>query len=133
MRLDDIRPANDLPAFLSFFGSERGLSQRGIWRHVRKDGSIVHVEITTSPIQWKGRSSRFVLAANVTHRRRADRRVALQSAVARILSEESSFEAATPRLLQAVCDALGWEWGELWQADDRSGELNQPVPRRGPA
>ncbi|MEG4088465.1 diguanylate cyclase domain-containing protein [Microcoleus sp. Pol12B4] len=37
-----------------------------------------------------------------------------QYAVTHILSESSSLNSATPRILQAICQSFGWDIGELW-------------------
>lgn len=56
-------------------------------------------------------------------RRSADRALAAQQAVARVLAEAGSLEEALPRLLQAICQALGWHVGAVWLLDERSRAL----------
>ena len=33
------------------------------------------------------------------------------------LAESTTLAEATPRMLEAICEALGWEYGALWQVD----------------
>src|SRR6188472_4456393 len=33
------------------------------------------------------------------------------------LAESSSLDEAAPKMLYAVCSALGWEYGNLWEVD----------------
>jgi PAS domain S-box-containing protein len=47
----------------------------------------------------------------------AVRRLHAQYAVARSLAESSSVEEAARRILQAICETLGWEHGGLWRVD----------------
>jgi len=54
----------------------------------------------------------------------ADRRLAAQFAVTRALAESSSLSVATPKLLQYVCEAVGWELGELWVVNAESNTLH---------
>jgi signal transduction histidine kinase len=54
----------------------------------------------------------------------ADRRLAAQFAVTRALAESSSLSEATPKLLQYVCEAVGWELGELWVVNLESNTLH---------
>jgi signal transduction histidine kinase len=54
----------------------------------------------------------------------ADRRLAAQFAVTRALAESSSLSEATPKLLQYVCEAVGWELGELWVVNGDSNTLH---------
>ncbi|MBA2352980.1 MAG: GAF domain-containing protein [Burkholderiales bacterium] len=53
---------------------------------------------------------------------RTERRLAAQYAVARVLAEASSLNEAAPRILQAVCENLGWATGEIWLVD-RAAQL----------
>src|SRR5438874_9046416 len=53
-----------------------------------------------------------------------DRRLAAQFAVTRALAESSSLSEATPKLLQYICEAVGWELGELWVVNSDSNTLH---------
>ncbi len=44
----------------------------GIWKEVRKDGSVLDADITTHDLVFEGRQARLVLAIDVTERVRAD-------------------------------------------------------------
>lgn len=50
-------------------------------------------------------------------RKKAQRQLAMQYAVARILSEAGTFEEAIPRLFKAICEHEGFVSATLWQAD----------------
>ena len=63
------------------------------------------------------------LNAEVTERRRAQERLGVQNAVARVAAESLSLEEAAPRFLEAICTHLGWQLGELWTADAADGAL----------
>jgi two-component system, sensor histidine kinase and response regulator len=47
----------------------------------------------------------------------AGRRLTAEHVTARALVEASSFAEAAPKILQAICEALGWEHGGLWTID----------------
>jgi len=53
----------------------------------------------------------------------AVRRLHAQYAVARALAESSSLGEAARRVLQAICETLGWEYGGLWRADEAGAVL----------
>jgi PAS domain S-box-containing protein len=63
------------------------------------------------------------LRLEVGERRRAEQRLAAQYTVTRILAEAPTFDAAAPRILQAVADHLGWEVGAVWCVDHQTNEL----------
>src|SRR5271154_457250 len=44
-------------------------------------------------------------------------------AVARVLAEAESLEAAAPLILMAICEGLSWDLGVLWRVDEMAGVL----------
>ena len=54
----------------------------------------------------------------------SDRRLAAQFAVTRALAESSTLSEATPKLLQYICEAVGFELGELWCVNTESNTLH---------
>jgi signal transduction histidine kinase/CheY-like chemotaxis protein len=55
-------------------------------------------------------ASRALLRASIPHRR-----VVYETACA--LAESATLVEAAPRMLQAICEALGWEFGAIWTVD----------------
>ncbi len=53
----------------------------------------------------------------------AELRLASQYAVTRVLAESSTLSDATPRILQAICEAVGWEVGTIWRVDHSANVL----------
>ena len=87
MTIADIRPPEDVPALTAHVGANRrrGPSRDGSWRHVRKDGSVIEVEITSHAMSFEGRTARWVMVQDVTEKNR----------VLRMLSDsEERLEAA---------------------------------------
>lgn len=69
----EIRPVEDVPALLRALSSTyEGFGPTAAWRHRKKDGSIVDVEITSHPLQLDGRPAEMVLAHDITERKRAE-------------------------------------------------------------
>jgi len=62
-------------------------------------------------------------ALDVTDRMQAQRRLAAQDAVTRILAESSTLAEATPGILRAVCETLEWQLGGLWAVDPSANVL----------
>lgn len=76
MRLTDIRPAEDHDAVAAFVSSLSDVyAHCGTWRHRRRDGSALDVEITSHPIDVEGRHARLVIATDVTDRVRLETRL----------------------------------------------------------
>jgi len=67
----DLRPEEDLPALLKTIRDRRNEAPltRETWRHRKKDGSIIFVEVFTQPIKYGGRSARIAQALDITERK----------------------------------------------------------------
>ena len=74
MTIADIRPQEDVPRLLeSVAQASEGPDHAGVWRHQRKDGSVVEVEITTHTLAYEGRPAKLVMAMDVAERARLER------------------------------------------------------------
>ena len=73
MTLKDLRPPEDVPALLAMLSEARPVfERRGVWRHRKKDGSIIDAEILTHGLQFGDRPAYIVLAIDITERRRME-------------------------------------------------------------
>ncbi|HWW92443.1 MAG TPA: PAS domain S-box protein [Vicinamibacteria bacterium] len=86
---------------------------------IRRDGGRLSVSLAVSPIlDPDGRIiGASAIAHDITEKQRADRRLATQFAITRLLTEAPTVRAAAPRLLQTLCEGLEWDLGELWRVD----------------
>jgi two-component system, cell cycle sensor histidine kinase and response regulator CckA len=74
MTVKDIRPPEDVPALMNNVASVRGgFDEAGTWRHLKKDGSRIDVEVTSHELVFAGRRAELVLANDVTERKRVER------------------------------------------------------------
>lgn len=72
MTIKDIRPPEDVPRLLENVANVRdGLDRAGEWRHLKKDGTQIDVEITSHTVEFAGRKAELVLANDITERKRA--------------------------------------------------------------
>ena len=83
---------------------------------VRDDGHTVWLSHSLHPVRDESGAIAYFegMAIDITGRRWAERRRALQYATARILSEAASVVEARPKILQAICDLLNWDMGAVW-------------------
>lgn len=54
------------------------------------------------------------IGRDITEQQRTKNRQKVQYALTRILSESNSIESVIQKILQAICENLGWDVGELW-------------------
>src|SRR5687767_6950975 len=65
----------------------------------------------------RGSKSRQDVSSAIHGEGSPDRRRTAQYTVTRVLAEAETLENATPRILSAVCEGLGWDVGALWTVD----------------
>ncbi len=111
-----------------------GRRRNRVFRHLRKDGRLMDVEIDAALVPLRGRPVFLLLAQDVTEKQRATQRMRAQQAVTRALAECSTLTEASPMIFRAVCENLGGDWGELWSVDPSTRVLRciQVWPAEGP-
>ncbi|HEY0062176.1 MAG TPA: EAL domain-containing protein [Telluria sp.] len=88
LTIADLRPPEELP---KLFANLRHapldtLEKSGTWRHRKKDGTVIDVEVTSHPLHFNGQACKFVLAHDVTERVEAHRKIARLNRVYALLS-----------------------------------------------
>ncbi|WHZ26651.1 MAG: PAS/PAC sensor hybrid histidine kinase [Nitrospira sp.] len=88
-----------------------------------KEGHEFPVELAVSPARIGEAYIFSAFVRDITDRRQAERRLASQYAVTRVLSEALTLEEAVPRITQAVGESLEWDLGVFWRVDKQTGTL----------
>ena len=73
LTIEDLRPPDDVPALRKLVAE--GLNRFGYsghWRHRKRDGSVIEVDVTSHELTFAGRPARLVLARDVTETRRLE-------------------------------------------------------------
>jgi two-component system, cell cycle sensor histidine kinase and response regulator CckA len=115
MTLLDIRPPEETPTLLNFVNQVHlGFNSPGIWRHRRKDGSLLFAEIAAFRFEQDGRCYELVVANDVTQRNLMEEalrqsQASLQSLVdsapfgiCRSSLDEDRFESLNPAMLNIL-------------------------------
>jgi PAS domain S-box-containing protein len=92
-------------------------------RHVAKDGRVIPVEVNTSTVQIDGKPAILAVIRDISTRKTAERRRLADYAVTHVLAESPTLEDAAPKILQAICESVGWEMGAVWESDPLAGVL----------
>ena len=123
----DLVHPDDVPQLQQLFAA--GLTQPDYiisteFRIKHKDGSWKTHEATAHNMLDDPTISGIVINSHdITARKRMERRLTVQYEAARILAAAASLERAAPQLLQAICESLGWDLGQLWIADRETNKL----------
>jgi PAS domain S-box-containing protein len=81
MTIRDIRPVQDIPPLEQNLVNNVQRKNFGLWRHLKKDGTMIDVEVSSDAITFDGRAARLVLANDITARRQAEASVREQAAL----------------------------------------------------
>jgi two-component system cell cycle sensor histidine kinase/response regulator CckA len=138
MTVRDIRPPEDIPALLeniSRIGETR--NEAGVWKHRKKDGTLIDVEITSHPFTFAGRASELVLAHDVTERKQVEEALQREKehtehiiSVAPTLIAGMAPDGATTFINSAVTRVTGYEPEEIvgknwWRINYPEAEYEQ--------
>jgi PAS domain S-box-containing protein len=97
MDATQIRPEEDVQQFIDFRNnSKQNPEYRGIWRHVKKDGSIIHVDIFSRLVDIEGKPARMIMVNDITEKLAAENQL-------KALNERVSV------ISQATQDVI-WDW-----------------------
>ncbi|ALI98009.1 PAS domain S-box protein [Rufibacter tibetensis] len=74
----DLRPEEDVPALLNSLLNEetgKGVYRLGLWNHLKKDGTLIKVEISAHALDYENRNCLLVEANDVTEKVKAEQAV----------------------------------------------------------
>jgi len=74
-----IRPPEDIPRVLKMVKLPGNRGSGEIWRHIKKDGELMYVTVTSHEIMYEGRKARHVMVTDVTGKLAAERKVKVLS------------------------------------------------------
>jgi two-component system, sensor histidine kinase and response regulator len=86
MGVRDLHPIEDRKRALEAISPNgKGIREAGVWRQVKRDGSLIDVEIMVGDIDWEGRRVRIAFANDVTERKRAEEALSEEGRLLRTL------------------------------------------------
>lgn len=122
----DIRPDEEKERYQSYIRKE-GYSQ-GSWKHRKKDGTLINVEVFAHNLSFEGRKARLILVNDITERMKAEEQLNItikEIADYKFALDESSIVAITDQkgIIKYVndnfCRISKYDAGELLGQDHR--------------
>ena len=99
---------------------------------LHRDGRELPIEMTISAVP-RGDSHVFnAFLHDISDRKRAERYLAAQHAVSRVLAESSTVDEARPAILAALGESLGWVLGRYWSVRPGDAHIRCDVAWNAP-
>src|SRR5262249_21957696 len=110
-------PGDQLPLARAIRGEEVEETEIFVRNAYKPDG--VWLRVKAGPLRDETGAVRGGLSVirDVTQQKEAERRLAAQYAVTRVLAESNSLREAAPKILRALCECVDWQAGALWTVD----------------
>ncbi len=90
---------------------------------LRSDGTEFPLELALTTITFRESPACVAYLRDISARKNAERRLAAQYAATRALAVSNTLAEAAPRILEAICESLGWSVAILWELDRRDRVL----------
>lgn len=122
MTIKDIRPGKDISKLLRTISRlDDHISSVGIWDHLKKDGTLIKVEINTHSLNFEGRSARLVIINDVTERLQSEEKLKSSEERYRLMFENNPspmiiYDYETLKFLdvnEATCQHYGYTHDEI--------------------
>jgi PAS domain S-box-containing protein len=105
MTIMDIRPPEKNPKPTGTADNSGTL----VWRHRRKNGSLIDVEVVWSPMAFRNRFAALAMATDVTKRRQVDHRNTIFSKLSHRLSSTTTASEAAMIICEAADSLFKWD------------------------
>jgi PAS domain S-box-containing protein len=95
---------------------KKGLRDQYDIELIRKDGTHIHATVAASPITDSGGNyaGALTLISDITERKRAENEASLLQSITMEVSRAEDLDSALRAVLGRVCEATGWDVGEVW-------------------
>jgi PAS domain S-box-containing protein len=104
-------------------GETRVMGQRIEISAIRSDGGEFPVELAIMRVGTETPPTFTGFIRDISERKRAEWQLNIQYAVSRVLTESSTLEEASARILQTICENLKWDVGEFYTVDRGAGVM----------
>jgi PAS domain S-box-containing protein len=93
--------------------------------HARRDGRFFFADGVTTPLRESGAIVGYSkISRDMTERYMAEKRLAAQLALTNLFATDQPIDEMARRVLQAICENLGWDLGALWVV---TGDTLRPI------
>jgi len=127
MTILDIRPEEDKPAIIELFKNDKlnqGSTHFGVWRHLKKDGTLIYIEKTAHSILFNGKPCMIEICNDVSDKLKIEKQLQLSNERYGFVTK-ATFDAIWD--LNLVDDDLYWGEGFEslfgYKAENNKGDI----------
>ena len=126
LNIRDIRPKEDVDLIDKATENERvyGQIHKETWRHLKKNGDIMLMEVTGHLMDYNGRRVSLVMLNDVTQYKYAEQQKLLLANISRLFNQSNSFSETLNQVLQAIVSAGNYCIAEVWMIDTDKKNMN---------
>ncbi len=97
-------------------------------RSLRADGQTIWISVACSALP-DSRNAKLAIGmvTDITERKSAEKRLALQHQITRILSEDAATTETVELILQCKCELFDWDFGDVWAFGAKDGTVLRPL------
>lgn len=94
-------------------------------RFLSKSGKVVWARRTLSVVNDDSGKPEYLVSVveDITEGKLADKGRSMEHAITRVLAEAQTLAEASPRIIQIICETMGWHCGTRWEWDRETGLL----------
>jgi PAS domain S-box-containing protein len=101
MTLKDIRPPEDVEALLKDVQlTRKTLNPAGEWRHLKKNGELINVEIISHSVSFNNRKARHVMITDITERKRTEEQLRKSETRFQLMFDHATFGIVICQLIR---------------------------------
>ncbi len=90
----------------------------------RSDGATFPIEFSLNKFYQEEKPVYLMTMRDVTEKKNVEQRLKLQYEVTKVLATSKTIEETTKRILQSLCETLGWHLGLFWKLDNKNNHLS---------
>lgn len=122
MKATEIRPPEEVPRLVEKIGAvSPDLRYAGTWKHRKKDGTLMDMEMTAKKVHFNGRPAILALADDITEKARSEaaalktnERLAMLNRIDKAMVSNPRLDEIAEVLLENLAGALGMECGAFY-------------------
>ena len=90
----------------------------------RRNGTIFPIEFSLNKFYQEEKLIYLMILRDITEKKDVEQRLKLQYEVTKVLATSKTIEETTKRILQSLCEILGWHLGLFWKLDNKNNHLS---------